>query len=925
MEQHDAGQHFSALLSRLVVERVRAVCGEDALLAMLVEAGLDTRRDQLVDDAGWLSYGTLRRLLEAAAVALGSPEALGDLSNLHALDVGTMPDMDSSMLGMGSPEVFIAELNSGNMGISTVERCWSKEVGPQVWDISRRLDEAFEPYEELCALNRGAAATIPALFGYPNVHTEELSCQRRGDDCCTIRLSWEGEDDQVQSAALVANKLAVVERQLEAFQQTVAQLVGTDDLATTLRRITDAARSSIRVPQFVLAMDPLPWPAQLVYGFGLSQTEAEAVAARADAPDDLVVEIVSGNRRHGRLIAVGGVGLVLPSSQSHLRAYAQLAAAAVAGARAVEEARRQATTAKVLLDLSMRLARIGSVKELAERIVGAVPTLVSCDRASFGIVDAGGRYGTIVAAAGYDAEGGPTTVGRRMAMTLPPDVGIVYYTGNAVAAVRRRAAAISVPVEVNGKVSGWITADVTEDPSRLAASQELEERMLGLAALASTAMHNALLLDRVSYQADHDALTGLPNRGTFVESLQAAGEHTSVLFVDLDDFKNVNDALGHHAGDQLLCEVAMRLRRAVREGDLVARFGGDEFAVIVSDARPGAAQRVAQRVLAAFNEPFELGGQRTIVSASVGLAGDSASADDLLHNADVAMYRAKAAGKGRLALFEPGMDHAATERLAMHADLAEAINCGQLRLLYQPVLGLDDGMLHSGEALVRWEHPTLGLLTPDRFIGLAEDTGLIGALGAWMLEEACCQAVTWPSRLAVAVNVSARQLDHDGIVDEIAGCLERSGLAASRLLLEVSQSIMANDGAAAIARLERLRGLGVRIAIGDFGTGYSSLTALAILPIDVLKIDRAFINQIRERPGAAELMRVLIDMGQALHLEVVTEGVDEIEQMLAPPDDHWPLRQGSRCSPAVPAAEFLAFVKAAEKPSAAMLAEPSRT
>jgi EAL domain-containing protein (putative c-di-GMP-specific phosphodiesterase class I) len=264
-----------------------------------------------------------------------------------------------------------------------------------------------------------------------------------------------------------------------------------------------------------------------------------------------------------------------------------------------------------------------------------------------------------------------------------------------------------------------------------------------------------------------------------------------------------------------------------------------------------------------------------------------------------------------MALFEPGMDHAAGERLALHADLADAVAGDQLRLLYQPVLDLADGRLRGGEALVRWQHPELGLLTPDRFIGLAEDTGLIGLVGKWVLDQACQQATEWPDDVAIAVNVSPRQLDDPCIVLDVAAALERTGLRAERLILEITESVLAHDAETVVPRLHELRALGVRIAVDDFGTGYSSLGALVHLPVDILKIDRAFITGMLQQEAAADLVQVLIDMGRTLGLDVVAEGIEEMEQALALADRHCQLGQGFLYSRPVPAVEFAAFFSAA--------------
>jgi diguanylate cyclase (GGDEF)-like protein len=461
-----------------------------------------------------------------------------------------------------------------------------------------------------------------------------------------------------------------------------------------------------------------------------------------------------------------------------------------------------------------------------------------------------------------------------------------------------------------------VSVDGTDKVFELEASDQLDNVSLqGLVVVLHDVTDRHLLEGELRHQAFHDVLTGLPNRKLFSERVRAATQasgETSVLFVDLDDFKDVNDGLGHHAGDLLLCAVAKRLSQACRAGDTVARLGGDEFAVLVVDhSADGTPQAVARRVLEVLELPFEVLGQRISVGASVGVAtGSGLDEDELLRHADVAMYRAKAAGKGTLALFEPGMDDLATERLCLHVDLAEGIPRGDFELRYQPVFDLATGELRSGEALVRWKHPTLGLLTPDRFIGLAEDTGLIIPLGQWVLDEACRQAARWPDDIGIAVNLSARQLDHPTLLEDVAHTLATTGIRPARLVLEVTESVVVRDMDTTVRRLADLRALGVRVAIDDFGTGYSSLSSLLELPVDVLKIDGSFVSTMLERSEATSLVRLVVEMGHLLGLDVVAEGIEDAEQARALQQNQCQLGQGFLYSRPVDAATFAGFIAA---------------
>jgi diguanylate cyclase (GGDEF)-like protein/PAS domain S-box-containing protein len=394
--------------------------------------------------------------------------------------------------------------------------------------------------------------------------------------------------------------------------------------------------------------------------------------------------------------------------------------------------------------------------------------------------------------------------------------------------------------------------------------------------------------EELSWQANHDALTGLPNRELFLERLSGAlgrEGQVAVLLIDLDDFKVINDSLGHGAGDRLLSGVAERLCRVLRPGDVIARFGDDEFTVLLPEiASEAYALQVARRLADALREPLVLDGERRYVTASIGVSFSAPSEDDphaLLRDADAAMYRAKETGKSRYEVFDDSMRERAMERLELESGLRHALDDGELRLVYQPLVTLDDGRVTGVEALLRWDHPIFGLVAPLRFVALAERNGLIIPIGAWVLQEACHQLAAWGhDGLSMSVNVSARQLGSTDLVDVVRAVLEDSGIEPRRLCLEITETAMMADPAAIGETLAALKALGVRLAVDDFGVGHASLRQLrALLPVDTLKIDKSFVDGITKDADDAAIVEGVVRLAHSLGLQAVAEGVETAEQV----------------------------------------------
>ncbi|MBL8512580.1 MAG: EAL domain-containing protein [Betaproteobacteria bacterium] len=431
-------------------------------------------------------------------------------------------------------------------------------------------------------------------------------------------------------------------------------------------------------------------------------------------------------------------------------------------------------------------------------------------------------------------------------------------------------------------------------------------------------------LSTIQNMATHDSLTGLPNRASLADTMAHAinraergRESVSVLFVDLDHFKAINDSLGHSAGDHLLREVARRLSAAVRDSDLVARLGGDEFVVMVENAGGLDSQRaLAEKIIAAVHEPMTLLGHQVTVSASIGIASfpeDGKDPATLLSNADLAMYRAKDLGRHRAAVYAPELGQTAQERFEIETDMRKALEAGEFRLYYQPKIDFQNGRMLGVEALIRWHHPRLGVLGPDRFIPIAEESNFIVPLGDWIIEQACRQARAWQdSRLpafTIAVNLSARQIADEKLKERLAGALKRTGANPSMIELEITETAVMRDVEEAVALLESLRGLGVKLSIDDFGTGYSSLSYLKQLPVDILKVDRAFVRDLPHNRDDLAITRAVIAMAHGLSMRVVAEGVEDAGQyqsLLAEGCDEF---QGFYCRAAMEGAELEQLVR----------------
>jgi diguanylate cyclase (GGDEF)-like protein len=419
---------------------------------------------------------------------------------------------------------------------------------------------------------------------------------------------------------------------------------------------------------------------------------------------------------------------------------------------------------------------------------------------------------------------------------------------------------------------------------------------------------------KIAHLAHYDALTDLPNRVSFREQLQQElertrrGEQLAVLYIDIDEFKSVNDSLGHPAGDELLKAVASRLQSCIRETDFVARLGGDEFAIVQTGIKqPNDVVELVKRIYEAIREPHECLGHQVATDASIGIAlapNDGTELDQLLKSADLAMYGAKADGRRTYRFFEPQMDACVRARRTLELDIRQAIAEGAFELHYQPIVNLGSNEIVGCEALLRWNHPVRGMISPAEFIPIAEETGLILQIGDWVLTTACAEATNWPPGIKLAVNVSPVQFRSHAFSLKVANALATTGLSAGRLELEITEAVLIRDDEAALAMLQHLRAIGVHIALDDFGTGYSSLSYLQRFPFDKIKIDRCFVNDIAEAEGSSSIVQAVINIARARNMTTTAEGVETERQREMLLSFGCTEMQGYLFSPAMPVAKI---------------------
>jgi diguanylate cyclase (GGDEF)-like protein len=888
--------HVSGLYTHMLMDSLAERLPADVIRGILQRAGETRSLEALNTVSSWSSYEQFKRLLQQAKITLDSTPGAGQRKPRPIRLIDT--EIAATVQALGSPGEVLASTTNTNAMVP-IRRYESTEVGPNEWTIREHFVDGYAPYPEFCEFAAGQYALIPLFFGLKPAKVVEEECQCRGDSTCLFRLRWEEVDQAKSRADYLEVRNQLLEARLEQLQDMVTDLASNERYEDILQRIVGSSMRAAGAGGALMAIDARAGIPRKTYFEGLSEAEAVQLAdgllaGTTDRIEVNVVDVVSARCHYGVLVIGEDGGLFTSQARNTLETYGRLAAAALDAADALEDARHQANTAGKLLEMSTSLTEIVSTEEMAARVVRAVPGVIDCDRVALILEDGslpggdGGKF-RIVASHGYPDDVLNSISSRVISakeVGAASDYGLVERMHPTAGSV----ATVSAPIAVGGNTIGFIVASVTTDPERLAITPRLADRLKGLAAQASIAIRNAQLVDQILFQAVHDTLTGLPNRALILdrtEQMLARARRSYVpvaaLFIDLDGFKDVNDTLGHSVGDQLLQAVTARLAASMRESDSIGRLGGDEFVVLVDgttmDAGP---ELVADRLLAALREPFALDGGPLTLTASIGIAaGTRPSATELLRDADIALYQAKAAGKDRFVVFQPEMHTAVQDRHLLEMDLRAALVGDQYLLNYQPIFNLRSGETIGVEALLRWRHPERGVVQPDAFIPVLEDSGMITDVGRWVLEEACRQGARWHAhgyRLDVSVNVSARQLESDQLIDDVWSALDESGFDPQSLTIEITETSIMRNVSAVVPRLAALKATGVRIAIDDFGTGYSSLAYLQQFPVDTLKIDRTFISAMATSPESGALVRTLVQLGRTLGLETLAEGIEEPEQ-----------------------------------------------
>ena len=697
-----------------------------------------------------------------------------------------------------------------------------------------------------------------------------------------------------------------VERAAEAVEAECAALVRAGG-----KVVASVGWPRFEVPERQLA-DVAAGDARLVHVPGSGACGALALALGDDgAAGHLVVARagVAFTREETTLLRgmARGLGLTLRlletiGAERGLRTRADLAAAE--NVRLLETLRKRQRVLEAMARIQRAISRREPLQGVLETIVAAAGELLGDDAPALLLIDPDDPGWLVVAAArGYAP--GLVDEGMRRRRVGDGVAGRAVTEGRLIVAEDYVQASDALPAFVAAGMHAAMAAPVHEDGRVIGSlilssfragrvfSRAEQDMLSSFAEHASLALTDARRVDTMLHQALHDALTGLPNRALFTDRIQHAltqgrrrGTACGVIFLDLDRFKTVNDSLGHAAGDELLVAVARRIDESLRAADTAARLGGDEFAVLLEDLGDVAeAVLVAERIQTALSAPVVVHGREVFVKASIGIAVGREGASELLRQADVAMYRAKAEGKGRHLVFAESMQAEVVERLELEGELLRAIERDEIEVHYQPVIALDRQTLAGFEALARWTHPTRGLVPPPQFIPLAEENGSIVELGRQILRTACRQAASWldefPTRepRIMSVNLSGRQLEDPNIVADVAAALADSGLPASALVLEITETVLMHDTEATIARLTALKALGVRLAVDDFGTGYSSLRYLRRFPIDILKMAKPFVDGLD--PGDDEgraLARAIVELASSLKLACIAEGIEASAQ-----------------------------------------------
>ncbi|WP_186816380.1 EAL domain-containing protein [Cellulomonas aerilata] len=940
------------MTTRLVLQLVADRLGEDGVAAVLRRADVQGQRDTLRSATGRVDHPTKLRLFAAAADVLGD-DRFGLELGAAALRDPAFATVRALVRSAGSPQraLRLVSRASARLDSAAVLRC--QDAAPGAASVVSRVSPPDHADRVDCDYTIGLLRQVPVLFGEAAAEVRHTECQVDSAPECVYELRWKrpwrtrwSRTQAPTGGEVAAGPIAPFEHRLAGLQSAAADLVGGGSLEDVLERIAARAGSAVHAPGHVLAVT-LPSGRRhrrhVGAGTGLTGAVDELHAAGPGSHvvaghPVLTVAVESAAQHHGYLSAVALPGQdFLPEDLGTLAAFAQHAAAGVEMAGHLERAREESRTARLLLAVASSLSRHRTVASVADAVAAAVPPLTGADRSAFALLDPDTHRATIAGMWGWpdrltDEVARYTTDPQESpelcALLRSPAPVRLDATGSTWA--REMLAAFdvevmaAVPVVLEGEVLGLVLAHwVTGAPAVL--DDVLTERLTGVAGLAAVALDNTRLLERVRRQATLDALTGVPNRVVLEDRLDAALEaarrdrsRVGVLFCDVDRFKRVNDSRGHEAGDQLLQHVAQALVASVAAPGTVARYSGDEFVVLLPDVASDSELRdVAGIIRARLAAPMTAAGEEVYISMAIGSAlsdgwaahdGDRRPKDagSLVARARQDMYRLKARTRGLPAPVVDGMD-----RLRLETDLHDAASRNELVVHYQPQVDAGTGRTVAVEALVRWQHPTLGMVPPGVFIPIAEDSGAIGEIGAHVLAVACSTVAGWHvggTPLELAVNVSASQLHTAGFSDFVRLVLKQTGLAAHRLVLEVTESQVVAD-TDALGELTALRALGVGISVDDFGTGYSSLSQLRRLPATEVKIDQSFTAEL---PGSASFVAGIVALAHSLDLRVVAEGVEQPEQLRALIDAGCDRAQGYLLGRPAPAADVRSRTDAAE-------------